>query len=78
MKKVTLRAHFDGQQIRLDEPFELEPGTRLTVVVTPEEDAERRDWVLLSDRGLEAAFGENEPEYSLDLIAEPNPDYEGR
>ena len=43
-----------------------------------EESAERRDWILLSGRGLEAAFGKNEPDYSLDLIEEANPDYEGR
>lgn len=74
MKSVTLRAHFDGQQIRLDEPFELEPGTPLTVVVpAKDEDAERHDWFLLSSGGLEAAYGENEPEYSLAMIKEPNP-----
>jgi hypothetical protein len=39
-------------------------------------DAERHDWLLLSSRDLEAAYGENEPEYSLDLIKEPNPDYD--
>jgi len=78
MRKVALRAHFDGQQIRLDDPFELEPGTPLTVVVAGDGDAEHRDWSLLSGRGLEAAYGEDEPEYSLDMIKEPNPDYEGR
>jgi hypothetical protein len=35
MKRVTLRAHFGGQYVRLDEPFELEPATALIVTVLP-------------------------------------------
>jgi hypothetical protein len=35
VEKVTLRAHFDGTQILLDEPFELEPDTELVVTVLP-------------------------------------------
>ncbi len=78
MKNVTLRAHFDGHQIRLDEPFELEPGTPLTVIVPVEDEAaERHGWFLLSSSGLEAAYGENEPDYSQAMIKGPNPDYEG-
>lgn len=33
---------------------------------------------VLARKGLEKAYSENEPEYSLDLIKEPNPEYEGR
>jgi hypothetical protein len=29
MNTITLPAHFDGQQIQLDEPFELKPNTKL-------------------------------------------------
>ncbi len=29
-------------------------------------------------QAVEAAYGESEPEYPLDLIKEPNSDYEGR
>lgn len=80
MKPVTLRAHFDGDRILLDEPFPLEPGVPLTVVVPQRQELEdeRESWVLFSRLGLEGAFGGDEPEYSLDLIKEPNPDYEGR
>jgi hypothetical protein len=78
MKRVTLRAHFDGEQIRLDEPFELKPNTPLTVVVGgAEADADLRDWPLLSARGLATAYGDDEPTYLLAMIKEPNPDYEG-
>jgi hypothetical protein len=77
MKRVTLRAHFDGEQIRLDEPFRLEPNTPLTIIIGHETD-EDQDWLVLSASSLEAAYGENEPEYPLDLIKKPNPDYERR
>ena len=45
MELVNLRAHFDGKQIRLDEPFELEPNTELIVTVVPRaSDEDREDW----------------------------------
>jgi len=37
---------------------------------------ETRDWMLLSCQGLQAAYRDAEPEYSLDAIKELNPDYE--
>jgi hypothetical protein len=55
VKGITLRAHFDGEQIRLDEPFELEPGTPLIVTICPKEDRDRDDWLHLSALGLEEA-----------------------
>jgi len=36
------------------------------------------EWAGLSLKGLAGAYGEDEPEYSLSLLREPNPDYEGR
>jgi hypothetical protein len=77
MKILTLRAHFDGEHIRLDEPFKLERDTPLAVTVLPKEDERDSGWFALSTAGLERAYGDAEPEYPLDLIIEPNPDYEG-
>lgn len=76
----TIRAHFDGEQIRLDEPCQLAPDTQLLIVVVPSQapDGEHEDWMLLSRQGLENAYAEQEPEYSLDSIKESNPDYAGR
>ena len=68
---VMLRAHFDGVSIQLDEPFEIAPDTPLYVVIpqpADDEDDERAAWLLLSRQGLEAAYGDDEPEYSLDMI----------
>lgn len=79
MDRVTLRAHFDGQKICLDEPFEMEPDTELIVTVLPKRsmDEERAEWFRLSEQNLAAAYGEDEVEYSLDQIKVPNPEYEG-
>lgn len=78
METKTLRAHFDGNRILLDEPFELEPNVELIITVLPKRsDEESEDWAQLSLKSLSQAYGD-EPEYSLDLIRESNPEYEGR
>ncbi len=79
METKTLRAHFDGNQILLDEPFELEPNVELIITVLPKPfDVERDDLARLSLESLARAYGDDEPEYSPDLIKEVNPEYEGR
>lgn len=78
MHIVNLQAHFDGEQILLDEPYELEPNAKLVVSVIETHNGEVEDWTRFSLANLERAYGEDEPEYSLDLIKEPNPKYEGR
>jgi hypothetical protein len=66
MPIISLKAHFDGKHIRLDEPFELPLDAQLLVtVLTPSaSDQERADWLELSIQGLERAYGDNEPDYS--------------
>jgi hypothetical protein len=79
METVTLRAHFDGKQILLDEPFDLEQDAQLIITVLPKSlSEEREDWARLALASLERAYGDDEPEYSLALIKEANPDYEAR
>lgn len=79
MDPISIPAHFDGQQILLDEPFDLEPNSKLIVtVVGDNHDAERAAWMRLSADGLSRAYDDNEEEYSLDLIKTPNSEYEGR
>lgn len=79
METVTLRAHFDGKQIVLDEPFELEPNTELIVTVAPRAaDEEREAWTRLALQSLARAYGDDEPEYSRDQIKEANAEYAGR
>lgn len=82
MTPLTLRAHFDGERVLFDEPlpFSLKPNTKLVITVLaqePKED-EREAWMRLSQQGLARAYGENEPEYTLDMIKKPNPAYARR
>ncbi len=78
MDNISIPAHFDGEQILLDEPFELEPNTKLIVTVLPNHDSDHESWLLLSADRLDNAYASGEPEYSLDSIKEMNPEYESR
>ena len=78
MNTISVKAHFDGERILLDEALELEPNAKLIVTVLPEYDAEQEEWFDLSSKKLEDAYEPDEVEYSLDLIIEVNPEYEGR
>ncbi len=63
MPTAILKAHYNGEHIVLDEPFELTPNAPLTVTVLAP-DAELSDWVALGQQSLARAYGEDEPEYS--------------
>ncbi|MEX0703706.1 MAG: hypothetical protein WD069_16535 [Planctomycetales bacterium] len=65
MPAITLRAHFDGERILLDEPYALSPDARLMVtVLSPETDAEFAEWAEAAAKGLARAYGNDEPDYS--------------
>ena len=80
MPSRTIRAHFDGERIHLDEPCMLEPDTPLLVVVLPKQQDthqpadDHADWIRLSQQAFAKAYGEDEPAYPVDTIREPNPD----
>ena len=78
MDLISIPAHFDGKQILLDEPCDLEPNAKLIVTILPNHDSEHGGWSQLSVQELSRAYGDGEEEYSLDLIKERNPDYDGR
>ncbi len=69
MPSVILKAHFDGERIVLDEPFEFSVNARLAVTVLPsiesDSDAERDAWSTLGIANLSRAYGDDEPEYSI-------------
>jgi hypothetical protein len=65
MPAVTLKPHFNGQQIVLDEPFDLPPNSPLIVTVLPTEaSAEDSQWRGLAADAPSKAYGEDEPDYS--------------
>ena len=72
---LEIRGHFDGTQILLDEPYELEPNTKVIVKILPNE--ENADWLALGKKSFARAYADDEPEYSLEQIKTLNPEYEG-
>ena len=74
---VTLPAHFDGKEIILDTPFTLKPADKLLVTILKSEIAadEREEWNTSSLSQLNKAYSNDEPEYSLSLVKEPNLNY---
>jgi len=74
---VTLPAHFDGKEIILDTAFTLQPNDKLLVTILKSEIGadERKEWITSSLSQLNKAYSNDEPEYSLSLVKEPNPEY---
>ena len=71
MITVTLRAHYDGEHIVLDEPFEIPANTPLEVTVLApdssehDRERERASWAAISAWSLARAYGDAEPEYTV-------------
>ena len=69
MPSITLKAHYDGRTILLDEPYEMPTNARLLVtVVAPTPDDEREAWARLGGEGLERAYAASEPDYGLEDV----------
>lgn len=67
MAAVSLRAHYDGERIQLDEPFQIPANSQSIVTVIPKDEALRAwrdDWYQLAAQGLARAYGPDEPEYT--------------
>ena len=76
---MTLKAHFNGDRVILDEPAELKPDTKLLVTVLPDDPAERSsEWFQMAEGSFSTAFGDDEPEYGVEDLVKVNPEYEGR
>ena len=66
----------DSQHLKLKKPIKIAPGSTVMITIeNAEGTTEEQEWYLISSQGLEEAYGEGEPEYSLDRIKTPNPDY---
>ena len=68
----------DATHLELSEPIDLPPGRRLVVsgLEADEQVEERQGWLAASEESFLAAYSDSEPEYSLDLVKEPNPEYD--
>ncbi len=63
MPTAVLKAHYDGEHIVLDEPFQLPANASLVVTVIAPDD-ERAAWADLGAQNLARAYGDDEPEYT--------------
>jgi hypothetical protein len=72
MPAVTLKAHYDGERILLDEPFEIPPNSPLMVtVLSAGEGLVGEDWILAARKALSRAYGDNEPDYTAADLRRP-------
>ncbi len=69
----TLEVIFDGNVFRPTEPVKLKPNTRMEIIISNENEV----WHDFSSQLLNGAFGNEEPEYSINSVKEKNPAYEG-
>ena len=67
----------DSRHLKLKKPIKIPPGSTVMITIEPADVvADYQEWYLLSSQSLADAYGEDEPEYSLDLIKTPNPEYQ--
>jgi len=67
----------DENHIELLKPLKIAKGKKIKVIIQEESNLtdERVDFLSFSLESLENAYGENEPEYSIKMIKEPNKEY---
>ena len=63
MPTVSLKAHYDGKSILLDEPFQIPTHSELMVTILAPHPEKKED-ESLAISSLARAYGDNEPEYS--------------
>lgn len=64
MPILSVPAHFDGDQIRLDEEVKLSKDSRLIVTVIEEPDKEREEFLQFASANLAKAYEDDEVDYS--------------
>ncbi len=62
MPLTSIAAHFDGEQVRLDEFVDIRPNTRLTIL--EEGDPDREDFLALAATTFADSYGDGEVEYT--------------
>lgn len=69
MPVSALKAHYDGQHILLDAPFDLPVNAQLLITVLPSErESDLESWLTIASESLARAYGDEEPEYSSEDV----------
>ncbi len=68
----------DENHLKLLYPVQIPPFSKIMISIISKKADESEDegWFRLSRQGLEAAYGDDEPEYSEELVIKPNPDFQ--
>lgn len=74
MRAIETTASFNEKgELKIDKlPVIKNQKVKLLILL---EDSEQNEWYQFSGKSLSAAYGDNEPHYSLNMVNEPNPDY---
>ena len=68
MALMSIRAHYDGVQVLLDEKVALRRNSRLIVTVLEDSDEDREDFMRRAASGLAGAYSDDEVDYTeMDL-----------
>lgn len=67
----------DSMHLELSKPVGLKQGGKVLLAVSDAADQglERQQWLEGAAAGLNAAYGQDEPEYTASMIKEPNQGY---
>lgn len=77
MANIVEAQVIDSRHLKLKKPIKIAPGSTIRITIEPAEGvAEEQGWYLLSSQALEEAYGDDEPDYPLETIKIPNPDYQ--
>ena len=74
MKAIETTGSFNEKgELKINNPPDIKnQNVKLLILF---EENEQEEWYQFSNKGLVEAYGENEPDYTLDMLKEPNPDY---
>lgn len=76
MEAIEVIGKIDEQgKLIVDELLPVHNKQVRVVLLIEEDEQERKDWMRASIARLNEAYGEDEPEYTLDMIKEFNPKY---
>ncbi len=76
MEHIVEAQVIDSCHLKLKKPIKIAPGSTVLITIESAEGvAEEQEWYLLSLQSLEEAYGGAEPDYSLEKIKVPNPEY---
>jgi hypothetical protein len=74
----TLEAQvIDSHHLRLKKPITIGPGsmTKITIEDPAQAIVDDPEWYLLSSQGLSNIYSKDEPDYPLNRVKEPNPEF---